>query len=243
MVVALTPVPQCARRGVSAVCNDCLARPFSVCASVPDDDLAELSALTETRALKTSEALFRQDDVADQVFNVTSGSIRLYRLSADGRRQILGFMFAGGFLGLSRDSHWLYTAEAMEPTTVCRFRRSAFETLLAERRELESVLLSRARDELALAQAQMLRLGRGSALERLAGFLIELSTVDPLRPARPGQLRLPMTRGEIADYLGLTLETVSRGLSRLKRQGILRQVSRTELWVERPDALRDLAGT
>jgi len=241
-MVALTPLrPLCPPGQRNGGCAECLARPFSVCAAVPDADLAELEALSQVRALAPGEALFRQDDPATEVFNVTSGSLRFYRLQADGRRQILGFLFAGDFIGLSAAAAWLGTAEAMEPATVCRFPRAAFEALTAQRRDLEAALLGRAGAELAASQAQVLRLGGRAAVPRLASFLCDLPRIDPMRPGALGQIRLPMTRGEIADYLGLTLETVSRALSELKRRGVLSQVSLSELRVERPQALEALA--
>ncbi len=242
-MVALSPIraPCAPGRSAAGGCAECLARPFSVCAAVPDAELAELEALSQVRTLAPGEALFRQDDPATEVFNVSSGSLRFYRLAADGRRQILGFLFAGDFVGLSGADAWLGTAEAMEPATVCRFPRAAFEALTGQRRDLAAALLGRAGAELAASQAQVLRLGGRAALPRLAGFLRDLPRTDPLRPGAPGQIRLPMTRGEIADYLGLTLETVSRALSDLKRRGVLSQVSLHELHVDRPDALDALA--
>jgi len=241
-MVALAPIrAPCAPGRTAGGCAECLARPFSVCAAVPDADLAELEALSQVRPLAPGEALFRQDDPATEVFNVSSGSLRLFRLAADGRRQILGFLFAGDFIGLTGEAAWVGTAEAMEPATVCRFPRAAFEALTAQRRDLEAALLSRAGAELAASRAQVLRLGGRAALPRLAGFLCDLPRIDPMRPGAPGQIRLPMTRGEIADHLGLTLETVSRALSTLKRRGVLSQVSLSELRVERPEALDALA--
>ncbi|HLZ77083.1 Crp/Fnr family transcriptional regulator [Phenylobacterium sp.] len=239
------PGAPCARASSGAVagrCAICAARPFSICAALPDADLARLEALAETLALARGQVLFREGDPAAQVYNVSAGSVRLSRLTPDGRRQILGFAFAGDFLGLDRRAEHLCTAEALEAATVCRFSRPRFEALLAERRDLEQALAGRAADALAAAQGQMLRLGHKTALERLASFLLTLPGCDPARPSAPGQVRLPMTRQEIADYLGLTLETVSRGFSRLKRDGLIRQVSLAEVVVERPAALLAAAG-
>ena len=112
---------------------------------------------------------------------------------------------------------------------------------MAQVRDLETALLERARRELGAARDQALLLGRKTAIERLASFLLALPDADPLRPSYDDHVRLPMTRGEIADYLGLTLETVSRSLTRLKRLGLVHQLSLNELRVDRPEALRDLA--
>ena len=241
--LAISPVP-CARApsAPGARCAACAARPFSICAALPDADLARLEALAETLVLARGEALFREGDPAGQVYNVSGGSLRLSRLLPDGRRQILGFAFAGDFLGLERRAAHLCTAEALEPATVCRFSGSRFDALLSERRELEQALLGRAADALAGLQRQLAGLGQKTALERVAGFLIGLPGCDPARPPSPGHVRLPMNRQEIADYLGLTLETVSRCFTRLKRGGLIRQLSLTEIVVEQPAALLRASG-
>ena len=110
--------------------------------------------------------------------------------------------------------------------------------LIRECPALESALLDRAHHELAAAQNQMLLLGRKTAIERMASFLLDLPGHDPARPTAPGHVRLPMKRGEIADYLGLTIETVSRVLTRMKAKGIISMPSQSDLIVQRPDLLR-----
>ena len=242
VVIELKGLPaDCAQRRGGGGCAHCQARPFSVCASVPDADLHRLDALAETVTLAAGQSLFREGDAAAHVFNVTSGSVRTFRLLADGRRHVAGFLFAGDFIGLDPAETYPLSGEAIEPTTVCRFRKADYRALMAERRELETALLARAGDELAAARRQMLLLARKTAVERVASFLLGLPAADPLRMAPEGVVRLPMTRSEMADYLGLTLETVSRTLTRLKRGGLIRQVSLTEMRVEKPQALRMLA--
>lgn len=232
----------CAGRRGGGGCELCAARPFSVCASVPDADLARLDALAETVTLEAGQALVRQGDLVRDVYNLTSGSARVCRLLDDGRRQITGFLFAGDFIGLEAGETYAASVEALEPATACRFRKSAFRALMAECPALETALLDRASHELAAAREQVVLLGAKRAVERVASFLLSLPDADPLRPAPSGVIRLPMTRGEIADYLGLTLETVSRSLTQLKRTGAIRQISLAELRIERPDALAEAAG-
>lgn len=232
----------CAGRRRAGGCAACGARPFSVCASVADEDLHHLDALAETLRLEAGEALVRQGDPVRFIYNVTSGSVRVCRLLPDGRRQITGFLFAGDFISLDAGETHAASIEALEPSTLCRFRTTDYRALVAERRDLEAALLARAGDELAAAREQMVRLGRKSAIERVASFLQALPAADPARPEPADVVRLPMTRGEIADYLGLTLETVSRAFSRLKRTGVIRQVSLTEVHVKDTAALAELAG-
>jgi CRP/FNR family transcriptional regulator len=208
---------------------------------VDADGLDRLDAIAERLILDADQPLVREGDQARHVFNIISGSVRVYRLMPDGRRQIVGFLFAGDFLGLSAGDAYAFSAEALEPTTACRFIRSEYRALVRELPTLEAALLDRAGHELAAAQAQMLLLGRKTAIERLASFILALPGMDPSRPGPSDQVRLPMTRSEIADYLGLTIETVSRTLGRLKAQGVVRLVSLNLLQVLRPETLRALA--
>jgi CRP/FNR family transcriptional regulator len=228
----------CAERRRDTACDRCGAREFSVCGELDDADLGRLDALAEHITLEAGQALIREGDCADSVFNITSGSVRVYKLLADGRRQITGFLFAGDFLGLATGETFVFSAEAIEPSTACRFRRSAYRDLIRETPSLEAALLERANHELAAARNQMLLLGRKTALERIATFLLELPSHDPARVAPVGEVHLPMTRSEIADYLGLTIETVSRVLTRLKTRGVIRLTSMTILTIEQPDVLK-----
>ena len=249
MVVALKPLlaprppllPGCVERPKSSDCNSCGARALSVCGAADDPDLQRLGDLAEVINLKSGAVLIREGEPAPHVFNITSGSIRVYKLLPDGRRQITGFLFAGDFLGLAIGETYVFSAEAMEASTVCRFRKGPFRALVANSPPLEHMLLHRTSHELAAAQNQMLLLGRKTAIERMASFLLDLPGHDPARPSAPGHVRLPMKRGEIADYLGLTIETVSRVLTRMKVKGLISIPSQNELIVERPERLRQHA--
>jgi CRP/FNR family transcriptional regulator len=242
---ALAPRPPPQSGGVdrleSSDCDTCGARALSVCGAVDDPDLQRLGDLGEVIRLKSGAALIREGEPAPHIFNITSGSLRVYKLLPDGRRQITGFLFAGDFLGLAIGETYVFSAEAMEASTVCRFRKGPFRVLVANSPPLEHMLLDRTSHELAAAQNQMLLLGRKTAIERMASFLLDLPGHDPTRPSAPGHVRLPMKRGEIADYLGLTIETVSRVLTRMKVKGLISIPSQKELIVERPERLRQHA--
>ncbi|WP_339914356.1 cyclic nucleotide-binding domain-containing protein [uncultured Brevundimonas sp.] len=231
----------CSRRREDNACDRCGTRVLSVCGSIDEADLGRLDSLAEHMTFAAGEVLIREEDPANHVFNITSGSVRVYKLLADGRRQITGFLFAGDFLGLATGDSYVFSAEAIEPATACRFRKSEYRSLIRDCPTLETALLERATHELVAAQNQMLLLGRKTALERIATFLLELPSHDPARSRLEGQVHLPMTRSEIADYLGLTIETVSRILTRLKTQGVIHLVSLSELRIEQPGVLRDLA--
>ncbi len=231
----------CAERRRDKACEVCGARELSVCKSISGEDLARLDALAERTSFAPGEALIREGDPAKHVFNITSGSVRVFKLLADGRRQITGFLFAGDFLGLATGDTYVFSAEAIEPMTACRFRKPEYRQLIRDCPTLETALLDRANHELAAAQSQMLLLGRKTAVERIASFLLDLPSHDPARPSEAGHVRLPMSRSEIADYLGLTIETVSRVLTRLRTQGLLSLASLNEVVVTQPRKLRALA--
>jgi len=231
----------CAQRRRTSACLTCGARAFSVCGSLQSDELAELDALAERDFVGAGDALIRQGDEAAHLFNISSGSVRVYRLLPDGRRQITGFLFAGDFVGLGAGDRYAFSVEAIEDATLCRFRKREYLALIRERPTLEAALLERATHELAAAQKQMLLLGRKTARERVASFLFDLPDLDPVRPSDEGHVRLPMTRTEIADYLGLTIETVSRELTRLKSTGLIEILSLKALRVIQPERLRALA--
>ena len=230
----------CAERRQDAVCLSCGARAFSVCARLSSEDLAQLDAIAERVSLGAGEVLAREDDPAVSVFNVTSGAVRIFKLLADGRRQIIGFLFAGDFIGLAAGERYGVSVEAIEDTTVCRFRRTEYLSLAHQRPTLEAALLDRAMHELAVARNQMMLLGRKTARERLASFLLDMQAREPTKGAGV-TVRLPMTRSDIADYLGLTIETVSREITKLKSAGVVQALSLHELKIERPEQLRALA--
>jgi len=227
--------------GIDA-CLNCGARRLSVCGVLAEDGLRRLNAISDTPRFQAGEVLVREGDPATHLFNVTSGSVRVYKLLPDGRRQIVGFLFSGDFLGLATGDRYAFSAEALEPTTACRFRKTEYRKLLGELPDLESALLERASHELQAAQEQMLLLGRKTAMERLASFLCDLSRRAERVTGRGDVVHLPMTRAEIADYLGLTTETVSRLTSKLKTRGLIRLLSLYSVRIERPVELAQLAG-
>lgn len=242
VVVQLRPQSlDCGVRRRETACAGCGARAFSVCDGLPEADLERLDALAETVRFAPGEVLIREGDPATKLFNLTAGSARVFKLMPDGRRQIVGFLFAGDFLGLAIGEIYAFSAEAIEPTTACRFNRAAYQALIDDSPSLGAALLERARHELAAAQNQMLLLGRKTAQERIASFLLDLAERDPMRAHAPDALHLPMTRTDIADCLGLTIETVSRTLTRLKTSGVIRMTALSDLQVRDPARLREIA--
>lgn len=197
-----------------------------------------LTAISSLQRKAPGEILFAEGDAADSIYEVVRGMVRLYKLLPDGRRQITGFLSSGQLLGLAPAGLCVYTAEAITEITVCRYKRAAFERLIDEVPGFAKRLLAVTSHELEAAQDQMLLLGRKSATEKVASFLL-------LMADRHGEemeeVQLRMTRGDIADYLGLTIETVSRTLSRLKQDGVIALPSCTHVEIRDRDGLEDLA--
>ena len=181
------------------------------------DELVALEQLGSRRRFGRDEAIYAEGDSADCWFKVVSGTVRICKLMADGRRHIADFFYAGDCFGLDEAGERAFAAEAIGEVIVMRFNRSATERLIDERPALARRLCNMTLRNLAHAQTRLLLLGRMTAPERVASFLFEFAERrDVLRV-----LDLPMSRSDIADYLGLTIETVCRVLSALKRDGVI----------------------
>ena len=206
-------------------CFDCPARLQAICGVLASEELREFKASGATVKRAVGETIFFEGDIAKHVYNLTSGVIRLSKLLPDGRRQIAGFLFPGDFLGITMEDEHAFTAEAIIPSILCQFSRARFDAFIDTHPHLERRLYAIAAHELAAARRQVVLLGRKSAAERVASFLLML---DARRTSASGgeqlddDITLPMSRTDIADYLGLRIETVSRELSALKASRLIR---------------------
>jgi CRP/FNR family transcriptional regulator len=203
--------------------------------------VAFLKSIASVQKFCPGQTLFAEGDDASDVFEIVQGIVKLYKLLPDGRRQIVGFVSQQHLVGFDDDDIYLYTAEAVTEVSVSRWRRGQFDRLIDEQPGLARRLLSARCRDLHTAQDQMLLLGRKTALERIASFLLTLSEMQSTA-RRDGGIEVPMTRCDIADYLGLTIETVSRSLSRLRRDNIIRLPTATHIEVIDADRLEELAG-
>lgn len=159
-----------------------------------------------------------EGEPAEHCFTITGGLVRTLKLLPDGRRQIIGFARAGHFLGLTAAHTYSVTAEAVDRVRLCRFSRMRLQESLAQFPRLERWLFDAAASELAAAQSQIVLLGRKTARERIASFLVGWAGGGDTCATR---IHVPMPRSDIADYLGLTVETVSRTLTRMRLDGLL----------------------
>ncbi len=203
-------------------CDQCGIRHRAMCAAVDFDNLGLLEQIVSHRRFAPGQTIFEESESADYVYNVSNGDVCLYKLLADGRRQITGFLRAGDFLGLVKQDIYAYGAEAIDDVELCCIRIVDLERLLREMPAVRDRLLDMSRDEMAAAQEQMLLLGRKSAREKVLSFLLLRAKHDhDLSDTEAAVLDLPMSRSDIADYLGLTIETVSRTFTALKEEGLI----------------------
>jgi CRP/FNR family transcriptional regulator, anaerobic regulatory protein len=222
-------------------CDDCAIRETSVCEVLEPPQLARMRAIATILRLEPGATLFQESEPAEHLCNVVEGAIKLYKLLPDGRRQITGFLFPGDFLGVALNKSYAYSAEAMTDVRLCRFSRGKLEGLLSELPNLERRLLEVAGNELVAAQDQMLLLGRKTARERLASFLLMVSRRVAARGRPASPIDLPMSRADIGDYLGLTTETVSRTFTQLKKQGTIGLPGQTKVDILKRAELEEIA--
>ena len=181
------------------------------------DALIALEGIGTRLRFCRNQAIYVQGDDGGFWGKVVSGAVRISKLRADGRRNIAAFCFAGDAFGLEPDAERGFSAEAVGEVTVMRYPRSATERLADENLGIARLLREATLKSLAAAQGRLLILGRMTACERVATFLLELSD----RNDGPRQIELAMSRCDIGDYLGLTIETVSRTLSDMRRRGVI----------------------
>lgn len=217
--------------GYDHPCFGCPVRELAVCNTLAQSELATLRRSGSCKRLSAGEPLCWQGDQATHVYTVTHGMLRLSRVLSDGRRQVTGFAFPGDFLGVTMEDEHTFTAEALSEVELCQFSRGRFDSFIESHPHMERTLYSVAARELAAARDQLVLLGRKTATERLASFLLEMARHTAQTAGDPMRVSLPMARIDIADYLGLRIETISRELGVLKASRLVRMVGIHELWI------------
>ena len=204
-----------------------------------DDWLGPLVLIAATVHLDRDAEIIAQGARAENCFQVVSGCVRTVRLLEDGRRQVGEFLFAGDVFGWDAVGEHEFAAEAVSPVTLRRLRLSTLEERADEDRRFAQRLRRYTADQVRLARSRLVLLGRKTASERIASFLLEMC--ERLDHSGKAVIELPMSRADMADYLGLTIETVCRGLTELRRRGTI-AVERTRVAIQDPRALA-LAGS
>ena len=226
-------------------CSTCIVRNRAICASLNSEELAILGKMGRRQRVKAGQTLLWEGDDAPVVANVLSGVLKLAVSTADGREQIVGIVFPSDFIGRPFGKESPYSVTAMTDADVCIFNRNSFDAFAGTHLDLQQKLLRRTLDELDRARHWMMLLGRKTASEKVASFLLEIS--ERLSgyggaPARHGSFELPFGRQQIADSLGLTSETTCRQLTRMRSDGVVDLPSRREVVINDRAALEAMAG-
>ena len=224
-------------------CAACSVRDLSICSVLTDDELTHFTSIVSDVTIVSGQALFYEEDPAEHLFVIREGCARIFKLMADGRRMITGFLYPSDVVGFAENGAYSYGCEAVTALTVCRMPRKRLFDFFGTYPVLEHRMLQIATNELAAAQDQMLLLGRKTALEKLASFLHVLSARNKRRGVSGDRLFLPMSRGDIADHLGLTTESVSRCFTQLRKMNVLQLDSAQNVSIVDADGLTGLTGS
>ena len=214
--------------GVPAACDACAIRHRALCGALSDEELTALNAIARTKKVSAGQNIFGDEERIDYFANVRSGVVKLSKALPDGRQQIVGLQFPSDFLGRPFGENSSFFADAATDVELCCYPTKRFEDLLKHYPQIEHNLFEHTLDELDAAREWMVLLGRKTAEEKVASFLLLLAnrarqnTCHLLPDFNTARFDLPLTRADIGDYLGLTIETVSRQITRLKTKGLIR---------------------
>ncbi len=206
-------------------CGDCPIRFRAVCARCDADELGQLEKIKYYRSFDAGQTVIWSGDPMDFVASVVSGIATLTQTMEDGRRQMVGLLLPSDFVGRPGRTHAPYDVTATTDLLMCCFRRRPFEELMVRTPHVGQRLLEMTLDELDAAREWMLVLGRKTAREKIASLIAIIArrdvSIKALGLKGPVTVDLPLTREAMSDYLGLTLETVSRQFSALKLDGVI----------------------
>jgi len=201
--------------------------PILFCGTAANaSEIRELQRLANPVHFRPGKTIFSEGELAESAFGLSQGVVRLYKLLPDGRRHVLAFALPGDFLGMPLTDRHTFSADAIGEVSLCRFSRSELTKFIQSSPNVMRLMVEFASRELDMAQDQLLLLGNGSAEEKVAIFLVSWRNRLTRMAVRSETVPLPMRRQDIADYLGLKLETVSRTLARLEQKNVIRLMPR-----------------
>ena len=231
---------------VSLHCSDCPIRHRAVCARCETDELERLEEIKYYRSFEAGQTIIWAGDRMDFVASVVTGIATLTQTLEDGRTQMVGLLLPSDFVGRPGRNLAAYNVTATTDVLMCCFRKKPFEEMMERTPHIAQRLLQMTLDELDAAREWMLLLGRKTAREKIASLLSIVARRDASIKMQPAQgamnFDLPLTREAMADYLGLTLETVSRQISALKRDGVIELEGKRHVTVPDMDRLLTEAG-
>jgi CRP/FNR family transcriptional regulator, anaerobic regulatory protein len=221
---------------IPVLCQSCEARHNGVCGALTAEQLTKLSRHTTKHVMGAEQQIAFEGGETKRYSNILYGVVKLSKLTADGRQQIVGLQFAPDFVGRPYSKESDFAVEAATEVKLCSFPSNILEQLISEAPSLKSRLHHQALKELDEAREWMLTLGRKSAAERVASFLYFSATHINPEADQSGlsqQFEIPLKRSDIADFLGLTIETVSRQITKLRQSGVIKIINNRT--VEIPD--------
>ncbi len=228
-------------------CGTCVIRHRAICDALSPSDIQALNRMSRRRTIRAGQMILGEGEAHTIFGNIVSGVVKLTKTLDDGRQHIIGLLFASDFLGRAFRKDNPYFAEAATDVELCVFPAANFEKLLADQPGLEHRLFQFTLSELDACQEWMLLLARKKAEERVASFLLMIAKRVPnmgcAHAGQPAEVRfqLPLSRSEISDCLGLTIETVSRQMTRLKTKGVIGLVNYREIVIPDLRALQEAA--
>lgn len=214
-------------------CDLCEVRGSSICADLGPREFAHVERTMARRNIAKNKTLMVEGEPNDALYIVVDGSFRLSKVLEDGRRQVTGFLFRGDFAGVRATDASAYTAEALEDASVCIFPHRYLDEIAIDAPGVKDRLIARGQTEYHKAQDHIVLLGKKTAEERVVSFIEMISRTMGVDQGGDRRLvPLPMPRQDIADYLGLRLETLSRTLAALKAEGRILELSRHSVVIE-----------
>lgn len=221
-------------------CSHCPVRNMSFCNVLDNQALEEFSALSKTKSFSDGQVIFSEGKTNDYIGSIMQGIVKVYKLLDDGRQQIISLGFPGDMMGNIIDDNYNYFAEAVGDVKVCFYQVSRINNFAESNPQIYHSILSKTTEQLNHAREWLLLLGRKTAIEKIASFLLLLSEHHKGKKLEEA-FKVPLKRQEIADFLGLTIETVSRNFSSLKSQQLIRERAGHMLMIVNHDALRNIS--
>ena len=227
-------------------CLACEVRLRGICATLSSSQLLELSKHTRQTKHQAGEELISDGEKVNSYATIIYGVVKLSKILEDGRQQVVGLQFAPDFLGRLFAEQNSFCAESASDVQICRMPKKAIEKIITNNPDLEHILLEQTLKELDEAREWIVTLGRKSALEKVACFLHLIAThLDP-EHVQQNQCEiifdLPLTRADIADFLGLTIETVSRQFTKLRTERVIEITARRHIIVPNLSVLKKTCG-
>ncbi|WP_458789817.1 transcriptional regulator FnrL [Yoonia sp. MH D7] len=227
-------------------CDQCPIRHRALCATCSPDELSELNDTKYYRSFEAGQPIMWSGDRMGFVGSVVTGTATIERLMEDGRKQTMGLLLPSDFIGRPGRDTAIYDVTAVTDVVLCCFRREGFEQMVGKTPHLSQRMLEMALDELDSAREWMLLLGRKTAREKIATFLMMLvRRTGTKKNIAEGEVQivLPLTREAMSDYLGLTIETVSRQFSSLRKEGLIVLDGKRDVTIPDVDALKIETGS